>query len=132
MRLRRGRCGASFCLTFGFLAGGGFRLASALDSASLSALDSALLSVLDSALDSALLSDSDSALELPDDVLDDADDELLVLWEELPELAEEDEEDVLPEEPAWDEDELLVEPDSLVTPLPMVMVRVLLLTLQSL
>ena len=97
---------------------------SALDSASLSALDSALLSVLDSALDSALLSDSDSALELPDDVLDDADDELLVLWEELPELAEEDEEDVLPEEPAWDEDELLVEPDSLVTPLPMVMVRV--------
>ena len=30
------------------------------------------------------------------------------------------------------EDELLVEPDSLVTPLPMVMVRVLLLTLQSL
>lgn len=105
---------------------------SALDSASLSALDSALLSVLDSALDSALLSDSDSALELPDDVLDDADDELLVLWEELPELAEEDEEDVLPEGPAWDEDELLVEPDSLVTPLPMVMVRVLLLTLQSL
>ena len=111
-------------------------LLSDLDSASLSALDSALdsalLSVLDSALDSALLSDSDSALELPDDVLDDADDELLVLWEELPELAEEDEEDVLPEEPAWDEDELLVEPDSLVTPLPMVMVRVLLLTLQSL
>ena len=53
-----------------------------------------------------------------------------MLWEELPELAEE--EDVLPEEPAWDEDELLVEPDSLVTPLPMVMVRVLLLTLQSL
>ena len=105
---------------------------SALDSASLSALDSALLSVLDSALYSALLSDSDSALELPDDVLDDADDELLVLWGELPELAEEDEEDVLPEEPAWDEDELLVEPDSLVTPLPMVMVRVLLLTLQSL
>lgn len=99
-----------------------------------SALGSALLSVLDSAspsaLDSALLSDSDSALELPDDVPDDADDELLVLWEELPELAEE--EDVLPEEPAWDEDELLVEPDSLVTPLPMVMVRVLLLTLQSL
>lgn len=107
-------------------------LLSDLDSASLSALDSALLSVLDSALDSALLSDSDSALELPDDVLDDADDELLVLWEELSELAEEDEEDVLPEEPAWDEDELLVEPDSLVTPLPMVMVRVLLLTLQSL
>ena len=109
---------------------------SALDSALLSdldsAFDSALLSDLDSALDSALLSDSDSALELPDDVLDDADDELLVLWEELPELAEEDEEDVLPEEPAWDEDELLVEPDSLVTPLPMVMVRVLLLTLQSL
>lgn len=99
-----------------------------------SALGSALLSVLDSAspsaLDSALLSDSDSALELPDDVPDDADDELLVLWEELPELAEE--EDVLPEGPAWDEDELLVEPDSLVTPLPMVMVRVLLLTLQSL
>lgn len=95
-----------------------------------SALDSASLSALDSALDSALLSDSGSALELPDDVLDDADDELLVLWEELPELAEE--EDVLPEGPAWDEDELLVEPDSLVTPLPMVMVRVLLLTLQSL
>ena len=91
---------------------------------------SALGSALDSASLSALLSDSDSALELPDDVLDDADDELLVLWEELPELAEE--EDVLPEEPAWDEDELLVEPDSLVTPLPMVMVRVLLLTLQSL
>ena len=100
---------------------------------------------MDSALDSELDSgfDSDSALELPD-VLDDADEELLVLWEELlpelpedellelPELAEEDEEDVLPEEPAWDEDELLVEPDSLVTPLPMVMVRVLLLTLQSL
>ena len=97
-----------------------------------SALGSALLSVLDSALDSALLSDSGSALELPDAVLDDADDELLVLWEELPELAEEDEEDVLPEEPAWDEEELLVESDSLVTPLPMVMVRVLLLTLQSL
>ena len=109
-------------------------------------MDSALLSALDSAFDSALLSaldsDSDSALELLDAVLDDADDELLVLWEELedeallpeelPELAEEDEEDVLPEEPAWDEDELLVEPDSLVTPLPMVMVRVLLLTLQSL
>lgn len=107
-------------------------LDSALLSALDSALDSALLSVLDSALDSALLSDSDSALELPDDVLDDADDELLVLWEELPELAEEDEEDVVPEEPAWDEEELLVEPDSLVTPLPMVMVRVLLLTLQSL
>lgn len=95
-----------------------------------SALGSALLSVLDSALDSALLSDSGSALELPDAVLYDADDELLVLWEELPELAEE--EDVLPEEPAWDEEELLVESDSLVTPLPMVMVRVLLLTLQSL
>ena len=31
----------------------------------------------------------------------------LVLWEELPELAEEDEADVLPEEPALDEDELL-------------------------
>lgn len=92
----------------------------------LSALDSALDSEAASDLDSGLLSDSDSALELPDD----ADDELLVLWEELPELAEE--EDVLPEEPAWDEDELLVEPDSLVTPLPMVMVRVLLLTLQSL
>ena len=92
-------------------------------------MDSALDSELDSALDSGF--DSDSALELPD-VLDDADEELLVLWEELPELAEEDEEDVLPEEPAWDEDELLVEPDSLVTPLPMVMVRVLLLTLQSL
>ena len=95
-----------------------------------SALDSASLSALDSALDSALLSDSGSALELPDAVPDDADDELPVLWEELPELAEE--EDVLPEEPAWDEDELLVEPDSPVTPLPMVMVRVLLLTLQSL
>lgn len=94
----------------------------------LSAFDSALGSEAASDLDSGLLSDSDSALELPDD----ADDELLVLWEELPELAEEDEEDVLPEEPAWDEDELLVEPDSLVTPLPMVMVRVLLLTLQSL
>ena len=53
-----------------------------------------------------------------------------MLLEELPELAEE--EDVLPEGPAWDEDELLVEPDSPVTPLPMVMVRVLLLTLQSL
>ena len=82
-----------------------------------------------------MLSDSDSALELLDAIPDDADDELLVLWEELeelPELAEEDEEDVLPEEPAWDEDELLAEPDSLVTPLPMVMVRVLLLTLQSL
>lgn len=91
---------------------------------------SALGSALDSASLSALLSDSDSALELPDAVPDDADDELLVLWEELSELAEE--EDVLPEEPAWDEDELLVEPDSLVTPLPMVMVRVLLLTLQSL
>lgn len=91
-----------------------------------SALGSALGSEAASDLDSGLLSDSGSALELPDD----ADDELLVLWEELPELAEE--EDVLPEEPAWDEDELLVEPDSLVTPLPMVMVRVLLLTLQSL
>lgn len=98
-------------------------MVSALGSALLSDLDPASLSTLDSALDSALLSDSGSALELPDD-------ELLVLWEELPELAEE--EDVLPEEPAWDEDELLVEPDSLVTPLPMVMVRVLLLTLQSL
>ena len=98
----------------------------------LSAFDSALGSEAASDLDSGLLSDSGSALELPDDVLDDADDELLVLWEELPELAEEDEEDVLPEEPAWDEDELLVEPDSLVTPLPMVMVRVLLLTSQSL
>ena len=63
-----------------------------------SALDSALGSEAASDLDSALLSDSDSALELPDD-------ELLVLWEELPELAEE--EDVLPEEPAWDEDCLL-------------------------
>ena len=98
----------------------------------LSALDSAFDSEAASDLDSGLLSDSGSALELPDAVPDDADDELLVLWEELPELAEEDEEDVLPEEPAWDEDELLVEPDSLVTPLPMVMVRVLLLTLQSL
>ena len=98
----------------------------------LSAFDSALGAEAASDLDSGLLSDSGSALELPDAVPDDADDELLVLWEELPELAEEDEEDVLPEEPAWDEDELLVEPDSLVTPLPMVMVRVLLLTLQSL
>ena len=95
-----------------------------------SALDSASPSALDSALGSPLLSDSGSALELPDDVPDDAGDELLVLLEELPELAEE--EDVLPEGPAWDEDELLVEPDSPVTPLPMVMVRVLLLTLQSL
>ena len=44
-------------------------------------------SELDSALDSGF--DSDSALELPD-VLDDADEELLVLWEELrPELPEE-------------------------------------------
>ena len=74
-------------------------------------MDSALDSELDSALDSGF--DSDSALELPD-VLDDADEELLVLWEELlpelpeelpedellelPELAEEDEADVLPEE----------------------------------
>ena len=66
-----------------------------------SALDSASLSALDSALDSALLSDSDSALELPDAVPDDAGDELLVLWEELPELAEE--EDVLPEEPRSEE-----------------------------
>ena len=97
-------------------------MVSALDSV----FDSALGSEAASDLDSGLLSDSGSALELPDD----ADDELLVLWEELPELAEE--EDVLPDEPAWDEDELLVEPDSLVTPLPMVMVRVLLLTLQSL
>ena len=95
-----------------------------------SALDSEAASDLDSGLDSGLDSDSGSALELPDDVPDDAGDELLVLLEELPELAEE--EDVLPEGPAWDEDELLVEPDSLVTPLPMVMVRVLLLTLQSL
>ena len=90
-------------------------------------------SELDSALDSGF--DSDSALELPD-VLDDADEELLVLWEELlpelPEFAEEDEADVLPEEPALDEDELLAGADSLDTPLPMVMVRVLLLTLQSL
>ena len=82
-------------------------------------MDSALDSELDSALDSGF--DSDSALELPD-VLDDADEELLVLWEELlPELPEE-----LPE------DELLAGADSLDTPLPMVMVRVLLLTLQSL
>lgn len=87
-------------------------------------MDSALDSELDSALDSGF--DSDSALELPD-VLDDADEELL----ELPELAEE-EADVLPEEPALDEDELLAGADSLDTPLPMVMVRVLLLTLQSL
>ena len=96
-------------------------------------MDSALDSELDSTLDSDF--DSDSALELPD-VLDDADEELLVLWEELlpelPELAEEDEADVLPEEPALDEDELLAGADSLDTPLPMVMVRVLLLTLQSL
>ena len=95
-------------------------------------MDSALDSELDSALDSGF--DSDSALELPD-VLDDADEELLVLWEELlelTELAEEDEADVLPEEPALDEDELLAGADSLDTPLPMVMVRVLLLTLQSL
>lgn len=96
-------------------------------------MDSALDSELDSALDSGF--DSDSALELPD-VLDDADEELLVLWEELlpelPELAEEDEADVLPEEPALDEDELLAGADSLDTPLPMVMVRVLLFTLQSL
>ena len=95
-------------------------------------MDSALDSELDSALDSGF--DSDSALELPD-VLDDADEELLVLWEELlelPELAEEDEADVLPEEPALDEDELLAGADSLDTPLPMVMVRVLLLTSQSL
>ena len=96
-------------------------------------MDSALDSELDSALDSGF--DSDSALELPD-VLDDADEELLVLWEELlpelPELAEEEEADVLPEEPALDEDELLAGADSLDTPLPMVMVRVLLLTLQSL
>lgn len=96
-------------------------------------MDSALDSELDSALDSGF--DSDSALELPD-VLGDADEELLVLWEELlpelPELAEEDEADVLPEEPAVDEDELLAGADSLDTPLPMVMVRVLLLTLQSL
>ena len=93
---------------------------------------------MDSALDSELDSgfDSDSALGLPD-VLDDADEELLVLWEELlpelpeelpedelpelPELAEE-EADVLPEEPALDEDELLAGADSLDTPLPMVMV----------
>ena len=99
-------------------------------------MDSALDSELDSALDSGFDSDfdSDSALELPD-VLDDADEELLVLWEELlpelPELAEEEEADVLPEEPALDEDELLAGADSLDTPLPMVMVRVLLLTLQS-
>lgn len=104
-------------------------------------MDSALDSELDSALDSGF--DSDSALELPD-VLDDADEELLVLWEELlpelpedellelPELAEEDEADVLPEEPALDEDGLLAGADSLDTPLPMVMVKVLLLTLQSL
>ena len=98
-------------------------------------MDSALDSELDSTLDSDF--DSDSALELPD-VLDDADEELLVLWEELvlpeelPELAEEDEADVLPEEPALDEEELLAGADSLDTPLPMVMVRVLLLTLQSL
>ena len=53
-------------------------------------------SELDSALDSGF--DSDSALELPD-VLDDADEELLVLWEELlPELPEE-----LPEDEGVDE-----------------------------
>ena len=49
----------------------------------LSALDSALGSEAASDLDSGLLSDSGSALELPDAVPDDADDELLVLWEEL-------------------------------------------------
>ena len=54
-------------------------MASALDSV----FDSALGSEADSDLASALLSDSGSALELPDAVLDDADDELLVLWEEL-------------------------------------------------
>ena len=54
-------------------------LLSALDSA----FDSALGSEAASDLDSALLSDSGSALELPDAVPDDADDELLVLWEEL-------------------------------------------------
>ena len=49
----------------------------------LSAFDSALGSEAASDLDSGLLSDSGSALELPDAVPDDADDELLVLWEEL-------------------------------------------------
>ena len=48
-----------------------------------SALGSALGSEAASDLDSGLLSDSGSALELPDAVPDDADDELLVLWEEL-------------------------------------------------
>ena len=130
MRLRRGRCGASFCLAFGFLAGGGFRLALGLGLRfGLSALDLLRLGLglsLDSLAFGLRLCLGAAGRTVPDD----ADDELLVLWEELPELAEE--EDVLPEEPAWDEDELLVEPDSLVTPLPMVMVRVLLLTLQSL
>ena len=56
--------------------------------------------------------------------------ELLLELSDLP-LSEEDA-DVLPEEPALDEDELLAGADSLDTPLPMVMVRVLLLTLQSL
>ena len=60
-----------------------------------------------------------------------------VLWEELllvlsDLLLSEEDADVLPEEPALDEDELLAGADSLDTPLPMVMVRVLLLTLQSL
>ena len=60
-----------------------------------------------------------------------------VLWEELLlELSDlplsEEDADVLPEEPALDEDELLAGADSLDTPLPMVIVRVLLLTLQSL
>ena len=50
-------------------------MVSALDSV----FDSALGSEAASDLDSGLLSDSGSALELPDD----ADDELLVLWEEL-------------------------------------------------
>ena len=66
-------------------------------------MDSALDSELDSALDSGF--DSDSALELPD-VLDDADEELLVLWEELlPELPEELPEDELLELPELAEEE---------------------------
>ena len=60
-----------------------------------------------------------SEVEVLDEVLSD-----LLLSEEAA--------DVLPEEPALDEDELLAGADSLDTPLPMVMVRVLLLTLQSL
>ena len=123
-------------------------------------VSSDLLSALDSALDSALLWDSDSvldsALELLPEALD-ADEELHVLWEELEavlllvlpepeELVEEEDDaplwDVLPEDtPALDAEEelldelleeLLLELDSLETPFPITMVRVLLLTLQSL